>query len=298
MGHALARVNDGFDIDRMVAEFRALRASVSRLWWDSLPEPHKEQIDDMGRFHEALDQLVAASLRAFTSRLEKSRRLFLGILGHDLRQPLYSIKMYSEVLLKSDSPADLRPLYASIGRCSDAMATLLADLLEFTSARLGTPMPIYPIPCHMGAIANEVIEEFRASFPARDFIFETEGDLKGIWDTTRLRQLVSNLLSNARQHGAPDGPITAMVRESGGKVSLSVHNWGKPIPNDAIGTLFDPMVRIADDDKPRPHGSIGLGLYICRQIVIAHHGNLAVHSSHADGTTFTVNLPRFGSEAG
>lgn len=292
MGHALARVNDGFDIRRMVAEFRALRASVSRLWFESLPVANRDQIDDMGRFNEALDQLVAASVTVFTQRIDHSREMFLGILGHDLRQPLFSIKMYSDVLLRSDPPADTRPIVAGISRCSDAMAKLLSDLLDFTSSRLGCPMPVYPSSCNIGVIANEVVEELRASAPDTEFNFEAEGNLDGTWDPTRLRQLVSNLLANAIQHGAPNLPITITVHSSGEDVTLSVHNQGKPIPPDAVGTLFDPMVRAGGDDKPRPHGSIGLGLYICRQIVLAHKGKIDVESHAKAGTTFEILLPK------
>ena len=292
IGHALARLNDGFDIRRMVAEFRALRASVNRLWFKDMPVVQRSQIDDMGRFNEAVDQLVAASVGAFTERVERSRALFLAILGHDLRQPLYSIKMYNDVLSGPRPPADTGPIVSGIGRCCDAMTKLLADLLDFTSTRLGCRMPIYPAECDIGAIAKEVVAEFRVSAPTVVFQIEAEGDLGGRWDPTRLRQLVSNLLTNAIQHGSTDHPITTRLRASDGEVTLAVHNLGAPIPRDAMGTIFDPLVRMADEETPRPHGSIGLGLYICRQIALAHHGEIAVESRPETGTTFTVRLPR------
>jgi signal transduction histidine kinase len=292
IGHALARVNDGFDLGRMVAEFRALRASVNRLWFESMPVAHRDQIDDMGRFNEAVDQLVAASRGAFTERIERSRRLFLAILGHDLRQPLYSIKMYSDVLSRPDAPADTRPMVSGIGRCCDAMSKMLADLLDFTSTRLGCRMPVYPAACDIGVIAKEVVAEFRTSVPEVVFHFEADGEMKGVWDATRLRQLVSNLLTNAVQHGSAEQPVTTTLRATEEEVTLAVHNGGTPIPREAMGTLFDPLVRMADEEAPRPHGSVGLGLYICRQIALAHHGEIGVESGPGAGTTFTVRLPR------
>lgn len=293
LGHALARVHDGFDIARMVAEFRALRASVSRIWWESVPTPHQEQIADMERFNEAMDQLVAASIVAFAERIDRSRRLFLGILGHDLRQPLYSIKIFTDVLAKSGQvAADVPAIAARMAKCCDAMAKMLGDLLDFTSSELGSAMPVYPAASDMEAICREVLEEVRVANPARSFNLETTGTFQGEWDPSRVRQMFSNLLSNAIHHGSPDEAIDATLRGSDGEVTLAVHNMGPAIPQDSLGILFDPMVRIAAEGKARPQGSIGLGLYICRQVAAAHGGEIKVESSAERGTTFTVRMPR------
>jgi signal transduction histidine kinase len=295
MGHALARVNDGFDIKRMVAEFRALRASVCRLWWESNPQPHAEAVEDMDRFHEAVDQLIAGSISAFAERIDRSRRLFMGILGHDLRQPLHSIQMFADVLLRPNPPDDYRTVVSSISQCCSGMASMLRDLLDFTSSQLGSAMPILRAPCDFGKIVGDVLEEVRASAPDARLILEREGDCAGEWDDVRLRQLVSNLLTNAVQHGASSGVVTIGLRGSAEMVTLSVNNSGNPIPKNALGTLFDPMVRIHDPEKFRPHGSVGLGLYICRQVVIAHGGQIKVDSSAESGTTFTVTLPQLAA---
>jgi signal transduction histidine kinase len=292
MSHALARVNDGFDIRRIVAEFRALRASVSKLWRDATPIPHKKQVEDMNRFHEALDQLVAASVNAFTERIEKSRRLFLGILGHDLRQPLHSIQMFATILSHPDPRVDTRTLAARIERSSDAMGKMLADLLDFTSSQLGSRMPVHPTRCDAEAVCAEVVEEVRASSPRGRFTLEASGDATGEWDATRLRQLISNLLNNAVQHGKSEEPISTTLQVSEEEMTLTVHNEGQPIPPASVATLFDPMVRLAPEDQRRPHGSIGLGLFICRQIAIAHRGEITVESSPESGTAFTVKLPK------
>jgi signal transduction histidine kinase len=291
-GHALARVNDNFDIQRMVAEFRALRATVTRLWWASTPSPHEQQIEDMGRFNEGLDQLLAASVSAFTERVDQSRRMFMGILGHDLRQPLTSILMFSDVLLSPKAPADPRPVVAGIRRCSDSMARMLTDLLDFTSSQLGSDMPVHPISCDIGAVCEELVQEMRTSAPGAAFYYKASGDTSGTWDPVRLRQLISNLLSNSLQHGDPRGPVTASIHGGEDEVTLKVHNFGKAVPSEAIGTLFDPMVRVAASDAHRPHGSVGLGLYICREIATAHGGDISVTSSAEEGTTFAVRLPR------
>jgi signal transduction histidine kinase len=296
LGHALARVNDGFDIARMVGEFRALRATVGRIWWQSVPSPHREQIEDMGRFNEALDQLVAASLAAFIERIDRSRRLFLGILGHDLRQPLQSLRMLTDLLTRPEQlPSGTAPVLSSMTRCCDGMAKMLGDLLDFTSSQLGCEMSVSPAASNLELICREVMEEVQAAVPGATFNLEIAGDLAGEWDASRLRQMISNLLANAVQHGSGSDPIDLTLRGADEEVILAVHNTGSPIPPDSIDTLFDPMVRLPDDNKTRVPGSIGLGLYICRQIALAHHGEIEVESSAARGTTFTVRLPRRAS---
>lgn len=293
-GHAIARVNDGFDIERLVAEFRALRASVVRIWVESVPAPSKDQISELGRFNEALDQLVAQSVRAFNLRVEKSRRLFLGILGHDLRQPLHSIRMFTEILAKK--PEELAPgvetVLTSMTKCCDSMAGMLGDLLDFTSSQLGSAMPVTLAASNLELVCREVLNEVQAAAPDRQFHFEAEGNLEGEWDAPRLKQMASNLLSNAMQHGAAGEPIDTRLHGTDEEVSLSVHNKGTPIPKEAVGSLFDPMVRISNERKGRPAGSIGLGLYICQQIAAAHAGAITIESSAETGTTFTVRLPR------
>ncbi len=293
MRHAIARVQDGFDIGRMVAEFRALRASVDRIWGESMPTPHPEQIQDIGRFHEALDQLVAASLAAFTGRVERSRRLFLGILGHDLRTPLYTMQMFIEILTKAEHPADQNArILASMGNCCQSMKILLNDLLDFTTTQLGSAMPVSPAPADLAEICRDILVEMRALSPDRRFTLDIKGDLHGEWDEARLRQVICNLISNAIQHGTKGEDIATRLEGRENEVTVAVHNAGKPIPEDRMGILFDPMVRVGEEDATRPHGSIGLGLYICEKVATAHGGDIHVDSSGEEGTTFTVRLPR------
>ena len=134
----------------------------------------------------------------------------------------------------------------------------------------------------------------RAAYPTRTLHFEQHGDLTGAWDAARLRQVVSNLLGNALQHGAGTGPVELSARDEGSHVLVEVRNDGPPIPPDALPTIFDPLVRGLSPElkRQRRPGSIGLGLYIAREVVSAHGGAINVKSSEQAGTIFTVRLPR------
>jgi signal transduction histidine kinase len=144
------------------------------------------------------------------------------------------------------------------------------------------------------SLCQEVFDEIQAGYPARTLRYQPHGDLTGEWDRARLRQVVSNLMGNAVQHGHGTGPVELSVNAEGHQVTLAVRNEGPPIPADALPTIFDPLVRglTPELQKQRRPGSIGLGLYIAREVVIAHGGTIEVKSSQDAGTTFTIRLPR------
>ena len=295
--HAVGRVRSGFDMMSVVAEYRALRASVIRLWRDSAPTPDARDLDDLTRFNESIDQSLAEAVRSYTQRVDRSRQMFLAILAHDLRNPLNSMVMGAQVLaMAAGLDPDSAQVASRISAGGAAMATMISDLLDFTGTGLGGAMPLSPAPMDLGPLCREVVDEVRAAHPAQAIRFEAGGDLTGDWDAARLRQVVSNLLGNAVHHGAGAAPVDVSVtaETSSGGVRLAVRNGGPPIPPDALPTIFDPLVRgqSPDAEKRRRPGSIGLGLYIAREVVTAHGGTIDVSSSAEAGTVFTVRLPR------
>lgn len=183
---------------------------------------------------------------------------------------------------------------STIGTETKAMEQLINDLLDFASTWLGNALPLDRKPVDLQKLCREVVDEFHVTHPHRTLHFHPRGDLTGNWDAARLRQVVSNLLGNALRHGSPDGPVELSAASEGGDVVLSVHNEGEPIPPDMIPTLFDPMVRHTAPESVlrRAPGSIGLGLYIVREIVHAKGGTVEVASTAQQGTTFTVRIPR------
>jgi signal transduction histidine kinase len=290
--HAKERLSAGYDIVRVVAEFRALRASVMRLWQDWDPPAYPGRSEDVVRFNESIDQLVAVSVEAHSVRVEQGRRLFLGIIGHDLRQPLCSVRLLVSALSRLGPDADFPAVIAKIQNGVDAMDALVRDLCDLSGSQLGKPMMMYPVKIDLGALAAEVIGQVEAANPGRAFVFTTEGDLTGEWDGFRLRQLLSNLLGNAVQHGMGTAPVECAVRGANGSIVMTVKNTGRPIPKDMLSLLFEPMVRHALPDGNEPPGSMGLGLFICREVVRAHRGSIEVSSSEEGTTVFTIVLPR------
>ena len=294
--HAIGRLGSGFDLLELVSEYRALRASVLELWRDSKPEPHERDVDDLTRFNESIDQSVAKAVSSYTKRVDQSRNLFLAILSHDLRNPLNSIAMSAALLPKLGEPVpEAIGVASQIATNAEVMARMISDLLDYTRTRLGAGMPVSPTPMDLGNLCRELFKEFRSAHPNREIRFRSEGELNGEWDADRLRQAVSNLMGNAVQHGAESAPIEMKLKgEASDVVVLVVHNGGPPIPPGELTKIFDPLVRGSSAENPKRNrpGSIGLGLYIAREIAKSHGGRIDVTSSEKAGTAFTMRLPR------
>ncbi|MCW1924077.1 sensor histidine kinase [Luteolibacter arcticus] len=293
--HAKERLAAGFDIVKVVAEFRALRASVMRMWQAQGTPRDAEQGNELVRFNEAIDHLVATSVETHSARVEQGRRLFLGIIGHDLRQPLSSVRLLASVLVRSGPGADFPTIASKIQSGVDAMDALVRDLLDLSGSQLGKPMTMYPAMVDLRELAHEMVARMETVRPDKAFTLATEGDLSGRWDPYRLRQLLSNLLGNAVSHGDTAGAVHLSLCAEGDSVELKVQNEGRPIPKDLLNFLFEPMVRHIQPGAPEEIGSMGLGLYICREIVRAHRGTISASSSAEGTTVFTIVLPRAGA---
>ncbi|APR82518.1 Sensor histidine kinase [Minicystis rosea] len=291
--HALQRVDIGFRFDEAVSEFRALRASVVRLWEESQPQPDPSERDDLIRFNEAIDQVLTESMGAYTTERDRTREQFLAILGHDLRTPLGTISMAASVLGR-DENLDERHAQAAarILRSAGRMERLLNDMLDLTRIRLGAGLPLTRASMDLEATCRQVLDELGFSHPDRVLRFEPIGDLRGEWDADRLAQIVSNLVGNAMQHGDEAAPVVVSAWVEGEQVMLAVHNEGKPIPREDMQRIFKPLVQSESRSPAGAAAHLGLGLFIVREIVLAHGGEIAVSSSKKQGTTFTVRLPR------
>ncbi len=298
--HAAGRHDDGFDMDQMVSEYRALRASVVKLWRSKCGGMSDTDISDLTRFHEAVDQALMESIHGYSVKLDASRNLFLGILGHDIRNPLGAISMSAQVLLKMGPAGEREKMMLNQIRQSTERANeIVANLLDLMRTRLGTGLPVLRAQMDAGQMGRKIVDEISSMHPKRAFDITLEGDLSGQWDQSRLEQVLSNLLSNAVQYGSTGSLITVRLAGLSRTIELSVHNIGKPIPKDSIGKIFDALTRVQVGDTGEHNAdtpNLGLGLYITRQIVSAHGGTISVVSDDG-GTTFTVVLPREVPEA-
>ncbi|BBO33389.1 sensor histidine kinase [Lacipirellula parvula] len=293
--HAVDRLGLGFDLLEVMSEYRALRASILRLWDESSPDESDRDVDDITRFNESIDQSITKAVASYTSRVDQARDMFLAILGHDLRNPLNSISINAQLVpLVSADPAEAIACGRQISRNVSVMERMIADLLDYTRTRLGAGMPVTPAPLDLGDLAVDLFEEFRTAHPARNIQLRTEGDLNGQWDSDRVRQAISNLLGNAIQHGSADYPVTVSLRGEASNVFIEVHNGGDPIPPGELQKIFDPLIRGSGAEHPKKNrpGSIGMGLYIAREVAKSHSGRIDVTSTAEDGTAFTIRLPR------
>jgi signal transduction histidine kinase len=293
--HAALRFADGFNMDQMVAEYRALRASVIKLWETQRREPTNVDFRDLTRFNEALDQQMTESIRHYTKKSAESKDMFLGILSHDLRNPLGSMTMSAALAPQMGALTEQQMALMSTITRSGARATEIVDhLLDLTRVRLGSGLAVVREPMDMGAVSTQMVDEMRALHPSREFALEISGDMKGSWDKARIGQVFSNLLGNAVRYSVPHTPIRVKVEGPPDEVVLSVQNYGAPIPADAIRRIFDSLTRaeVPDGEHHPESVNLGLGLYITKEIVSAHGGTIGVTSSEVDGTNFTVRLPR------
>lgn len=216
----------------------------------------------------------------------------IGIVSHDLRNPLSTIALGTEALQHA-AQLDERcsKIVQRIGHSARSATRLVNDLLDFTQARLGSGIPVRRALSDLREIAERVVEEVRPSHPDRELQLRSAGDTEGYWDAERIAQALLNLVSNALKYGAADGAVTMQITGEAERVSVAVHNHGAPIEPTLLQVLFEPLRRGAGHQDVSSR-SVGLGLYIVRHIISAHDGEITVTSSAPAGTTFTVRLPR------
>lgn len=290
--HSSLRLDFGFNLNEMVSEYRALRATVVRLWTRELSTLDGDALYDLTRFNEGIDQALTESIARYAALRDTSRELFLGMLVHDLRTPL-GVVMTSAQFLALNSLTDKQAKAVSLMLSSGArIKSLVSDLVDVTHTRLGGSLPVELEQMDLARTCQEAVDEMRAFHPDRIFELDVSGDLSGMWDPARLTQIIANLLQNAIQHGARETSVTVSVHGEEERVVLTVHNEGPALSASACQRIFEPLVRGERRTEPRKSSSLGLGLYIARQIAIAHGGSIDVRSSQDAGTSFTVCLPR------
>lgn len=292
--HAALRLSDGFDIDQMVSEYRALRASTIKLWLRTNNLPSPDDVIEITRFNEAVDQAMTESISYYTKSIEKSRSLFLGILGHDLRNPVGAASQLAELIVKKGSLDERQSMFATqIVNSTQRAMRIIENLLDLTRTSFGSELPITRTRFDIGALAEEIIQELDALHPGHEIVLKSSGDMQVALDEGRMGQIFSNLIGNAIQYGYHATPIhIGITRNLDNEIVITVLNLGDPIPGDKAEKIFDSLVR-ADETEHQSSANMGLGLYITKKIVMAHGGTIDV-TSDMNGTEFVIRLPQSG----
>jgi signal transduction histidine kinase len=217
------------------------------------------------------------------------REQFIAVLGHDLRNPLAAVSATAELLARSKNDPQLVTLGQRLRATTIRMSRLIDDVMDFARGRLGSGIGVSIVPTeNLAASLQEVVAELQTAHPDRKIHDSIHVDRLVYCDRTRIQQLLSNLLGNALTHGAPEQPVTLSATLENDQLILQVGNGGDLISPDNINKVFEPYWR---PPTSKPGGGLGLGLFICKQIVKAHNGELEVHSSEAAGTLFTACMP-------
>jgi signal transduction histidine kinase len=289
--HAFLRARAGFNINQLAAEYRALRASVLRMWMDDCV-PDAPDLNDVIRFNEGIDQAVAESVAFFRAQVEQDRNLLLGMLGHDMRSPLQAIQVTASFLAALNAGAQVSGAASRLIRSGARMQALLDDLTDFNRTKLGLGINVAPREVDLADVLADELDELRAIHPDRQIVLHVTGNLRGIWDGQRLQQLLQNLVLNAIKYGAQDMPVRVDATGDATQVRIDVRNSGTAIARATLASVFDPLTRGPDQQgRGGATGSLGLGLYIASEIAKAHHGAIEARSDETE-TSFSVRLPR------
>ena len=291
--HGIDRATVGYTPMEVVSEFRALRANILRLWTEEERSLTRVDLDDVTRFNEAIDQMIAESVARYTKDVERSKETFLAVLGHDLRNPLGAIMMSATGMVVKEGPEWPHLRAATLILDSTRrMAALIGDLLDFAHARLGSGIPLVRKDMDLETVCRQTIDEIAAFHPSCVVQFQASGSPRGQWDSARIAQVLSNLLGNACQYGSNNVPIEVTLRGEPDQVVLIVRNHGPAIAKDRLRDVFNPFQRGESAYSKSGDGrNAGLGLYIVKAIITAHQGTIDVESTERE-TTFTMHLPR------
>jgi signal transduction histidine kinase/CheY-like chemotaxis protein len=313
--HGWDRVGSGFELSGVVAEYRALRASVIRLWRDSGPAPDLSDLDDLTRFNESVDQSLTEAVRSYTEKVQRDREvllasehearmdaeranrakdLFLATLGHEMRTPLNAIVGWIDILRRPErNDVHLAEGLDIIERSTNAQVQLIEDMLDVSRIVSGK-IHLDIRECDLIATINAGLDAVRPAAVARDITLDAQLDpaASRAWcDATRVQQIVWNLLSNAIKFTPPGGLVRVTLDREPAGTRISVSDNGRGISSELLPFVFE-RFRQGDNSNRREFGGLGLGLSIVKHLVEMHGGTVEAYSAgEGQGATFTVRLP-------
>lgn len=292
--HALTRLMAGFTLDQMVSEYLALRSSVLGLWLAQECAGEDDQVMDMIRFNEGIDQALVASIATYGLAVETTRKTVLGVLGHDLRTPLGAVTLGTDLLRQTEELSSRgKKIISQISVSAQHANQMVNDLLDLARCNLGKGIPVRPVNTDLTFVCKLVVDELTLAHPKAHIVFNNTGTVTGHYDPSRMAQVFSNLIGNAVRHGNSKQSVNVTLNSVGTSARFCVQNHGEPIPRSALPTLFNPEGRYSrhTDGEHEASSGLGLGLFIAAQIVGSHGGEIEVESTLEKGTIFRVILP-------
>lgn len=297
--HAQARLAQGLQPVDVTVEFRLLRQEIVKTLRANLPDsvPTTDVLGAELLVHDALDGAVSVALRSLAELVETVREDFLVTTVHDVRGPLTLVRAAAQLAdrrlaVATPDVVSARTELARIVAAADRMEALLAELSEAARVALHR-MDLQLEPVDLGELVQRTVAQFGPELQQRVRVEQAPGGaLQGEWDAARLERVVSNLLSNAEKYAPGDTPITLTLAATPTTVTLAVHDEGVGVAAEELPRVFARYVRTRDA-VARGTPGLGLGLYICRGIVEAHGGRIAMSSAgRGHGATVHVVLPR------
>lgn len=317
--HASTRLEEGFDINQLVSEYRALRASVIRLWGRQGHSTANGDLDDLTRFNEEIDQALTYSVRQYSQQVDQTRQTilselresderhralahallegdqrkdeFLATLAHELRNPLSPIQTGIEILrlTESLSSAAQEPLHM-MERQMQHLVRLVDDLLDISRINQGK-VTLRLEKVDLRGTINKAVEATASYLYAGNRQVKIDlppHPLVVNGDAVRLVQIVGNLLSNAGKHTDENGHIRIVAERDGQHARIRVLDDGIGIAPDKLGNLFQMFMQV---DVTRREG-LGIGLALVRNLVELHGGTVeAASEGLGTGSEFVVCLP-------
>ncbi|MFO1062792.1 MAG: sensor histidine kinase [Pirellulales bacterium] len=288
--HAVLRAESGFNVNQLVAEYRALRASVLKCWSEKR-NPSTTDLVDMTRFNEAIDQAVAESLCRFDELLAQGRNLMLGMLGHDMCSPLHAIRVTAMALKIMDVGTVVKNAADVMANSVDAMQVLVDDLTDLNRIQFGQGLSLRLQESDLARLFETELEIQRAALPEYRIELTVSGPSECTCDGQRIRQVLRNLVVNAAKYGKADCPVCVTLECSQADIVFCVVNDHETGTDELDERVFSPLSRFSSETGDSVACNLGLGLYITRAIVRAHGGEINVQSD-GDKTKFRVQLPK------
>ena len=287
--HALHRAHSGYSVSNLVSEYRALRASVLRFWAQDPRSVAAPQ--EVTRFNEAIDEAIAESVSHYSAEVERWRSIFLGVLGHDLRSPLSAIVMTSELISRMAVDAPIAGAAQRLIRSGERMRELLDNLLAYNRAQMGIGFEVEKAQVDLVRACRDEVEMLQTSLPGSRILFDAPPALVGCFDAGRIREALANLVVNASKYGTRGGQIHIDLRDEGDTAEVAVSNVGEPVARETFDLMFEPLRRGGVSGGEAERASLGLGLFVVKQIAQAHGGTIRGESAGGK-TIFTLRLPR------